>query len=316
MRTMGTCDLCNGKISQGEGYAFYSATIPPFSKTETGSMHVCDACTDKWINKQQFNTSLSMDPITAADFSNNQEEAFQWLQKANAYGAIALCKAHKLTPAEARTKARELSLLLWRDKNEGARQTEKFWTSVESKIERDKPERKETVEEEKQCCHICSEEKPTSEGKKYSPRTIQNLELKSDQAEARATKAFAHTMGNTQDLLDTPLWWICTSCMSRCFGKPNDQTAMPASQASNGGCFIATACYGNFDCPEVMTLRRFRDDTLLHTYFGRLFIIFYYMVSPSIARCIVKHKSVSLLIRHYLLSPVVSKLDRLKKKVA
>jgi len=50
---------------------------------------------------------------------------------------------------------------------------------------------------------------------------------------------------------------------------------------SSGGCYVATAVYGSYDCPEVWTLRRFRDKTLAGTCFGRLFIRFYYAVSPT-----------------------------------
>lgn len=51
-----------------------------------------------------------------------------------------------------------------------------------------------------------------------------------------------------------------------------------------GGCYIATAVYGSYDCPEVWTLRRFRDDNLARTKAGRLFIRVYYAVSPTLVR--------------------------------
>ena len=50
------------------------------------------------------------------------------------------------------------------------------------------------------------------------------------------------------------------------------------------GCYIATAVYGSYDCPEVWTLRRFRDNVLAETRAGRLFIKLYYAVSPSLVR--------------------------------
>ena len=40
--------------------------------------------------------------------------------------------------------------------------------------------------------------------------------------------------------------------------------------SSSGGCYIATCVYGSYDCPQVWTLRRFRDDTLDETWYGRL----------------------------------------------
>lgn len=50
------------------------------------------------------------------------------------------------------------------------------------------------------------------------------------------------------------------------------------------GCYVATAVYGSYDCPEVWTLRRFRDDTLDRTWYGRAFIRAYYAVSPTLVR--------------------------------
>ena len=51
-----------------------------------------------------------------------------------------------------------------------------------------------------------------------------------------------------------------------------------------GGCYIATAVYGSYDCPEVWTLRRYRDHMLRKTGFGRTFIRLYYFVSPVIVK--------------------------------
>lgn len=53
---------------------------------------------------------------------------------------------------------------------------------------------------------------------------------------------------------------------------------------SNGGCYIATAVYGSYDCPQVWTLRRFRDNTLAKTWYGRTFIRTYYAVSPTLVK--------------------------------
>lgn len=50
------------------------------------------------------------------------------------------------------------------------------------------------------------------------------------------------------------------------------------------GCYVATCVYGSYDCPEVWTLRRFRDYTLDTTWYGRLFIKCYYAISPTIVK--------------------------------
>ena len=51
-----------------------------------------------------------------------------------------------------------------------------------------------------------------------------------------------------------------------------------------GGCYVATCVYGSYDCPQVWTLRRFRDDTLGSTWYGRLFIRTYYAISPTLVK--------------------------------
>ena len=64
----------------------------------------------------------------------------------------------------------------------------------------------------------------------------------------------------------------------------------PNNIGSDSGCFIATATYDNPNSLEVLILRRWRDEYLLHSYFGRTFVKIYYMISPSIARIIKKYK--------------------------
>ena len=50
------------------------------------------------------------------------------------------------------------------------------------------------------------------------------------------------------------------------------------------GCYIASAVYGSYDCPEVWTLRRYRDHTLSRTWLGRAFIRIYYRISPKLVK--------------------------------
>ena len=62
----------------------------------------------------------------------------------------------------------------------------------------------------------------------------------------------------------------CPSCGSLMEGK------------GSTGCYIATCVYGSYDCPEVWTLRRFRDDIMQKSLLGKMFIRTYYATSPSI----------------------------------
>lgn len=57
-----------------------------------------------------------------------------------------------------------------------------------------------------------------------------------------------------------------------------------ALQTASGGCYVATSVYGSYDCPEVWTLRRYRDNTLAETWYGRAFIRMYYAISPTLVK--------------------------------
>lgn len=52
----------------------------------------------------------------------------------------------------------------------------------------------------------------------------------------------------------------------------------------SGGCYVATAVYGSYDCPQVWTLRRYRDDILAKTWYGKAFIHTYYAISPTLVK--------------------------------
>lgn len=75
-----------------------------------------------------------------------------------------------------------------------------------------------------------------------------------------------------------------------------------------GACFIATACYGDYDALEVLVLRQYRDEQLLKSRIGRRLVRFYYLVSPSIATVIAKSCWLKTLIRKYFLTPIVTRL--------
>ena len=57
-----------------------------------------------------------------------------------------------------------------------------------------------------------------------------------------------------------------------------------SSDSNEDGCYIATAVYGSYDCPEVWTLRRFRDYKLKQTVLGGAFVRCYYAVSPTLVK--------------------------------
>lgn len=76
------------------------------------------------------------------------------------------------------------------------------------------------------------------------------------------------------------------------------------------GCFIATACYGDYEAREVIVLRHYRDDVLKRTAVGCLLVRFYYYVSPPLANYIHNKPRIRSSIRQHLLQPLVSRLSR------
>lgn len=67
----------------------------------------------------------------------------------------------------------------------------------------------------------------------------------------------------------------------------------PGAAQSDGGCYIATAVYGSYDAPEVLVLRRFRDEYLAKSVLGRSLIRMYYRISPGLADRLQMHPMVN-----------------------
>lgn len=72
---------------------------------------------------------------------------------------------------------------------------------------------------------------------------------------------------------------ILTPCITE--QQEARQKLIPSSAS---GCYVATAVYGSYDCPQVWTLRRYRDYTLAETWYGRAFIRVYYAISPTLVK--------------------------------
>lgn len=68
----------------------------------------------------------------------------------------------------------------------------------------------------------------------------------------------------------------------------------------SGGCYIATMAYGDYNHPQVMVLRQFRDSYLSKREWGKKFIKFYYANSPRWVETLKDHKHINSLIRKTL----------------
>lgn len=85
---------------------------------------------------------------------------------------------------------------------------------------------------------------------------------------------------------------------------PGGSSPSTGSGGGGGGCFIATAAYGSYLAPEVMTLREFRDQFLLTNDLGRAFVHWYYRVSPPVAAFISEDEALKGAVR-LCLAPLV-----------
>ena len=93
-----------------------------------------------------------------------------------------------------------------------------------------------------------------------------------------------------EDIVGSPEFKARVQSMANFYQQMEEKKDEPVKtntkQQSSGtqeGCYIATAVYGSYDMPEVMVLRKFRDEVLKESVVGRIFIKVYYTISPKIA---------------------------------
>lgn len=89
-------------------------------------------------------------------------------------------------------------------------------------------------------------------------------------------------------------------------------TTLQLTSIERGFCFIATACYGSYDAPEVIILRKYRDDRLSRTLLGNFLIKVYYKLSPPFALLISKSSILRAFIRKIFLTPLSKRIERHK----
>ena len=97
-------------------------------------------------------------------------------------------------------------------------------------------------------------------------------------------------------------------------GIQSSSSVSPSGGSGSGGCFIATAAYTDYDHPHVQLLREFRDQYLLTSSFGRIFVDMYYCCSPTLAKFVADRNSTKILVRFTLMpmigmSAFVSKMN-------
>lgn len=68
------------------------------------------------------------------------------------------------------------------------------------------------------------------------------------------------------------------------FDESVQNTIKSYTTENKQGCYIATCVYGSYDCPQVWVLRRYRDNRLSKTWYGRCFVKLYYFISPKLVK--------------------------------
>lgn len=88
-----------------------------------------------------------------------------------------------------------------------------------------------------------------------------------------------------------------------------DSTLRDLGAPKSEGCYIATAVYGDYDAPQVIVLREFRDTVLRRSLLGRIFIKAYYKYSPSIAKRLKHTVKLNHMVRG-VLDKLIEKLEK------
>lgn len=100
-------------------------------------------------------------------------------------------------------------------------------------------------------------------------------------------------------------YWKAVNTTTRTTTRTSTTTSSKSS--SSGGCYIATMAYGDYDHPQVKILRKYRDESLAMSLFGRGFISLYYATSPYLVRLLQNQEYINKLIRN-LLDRFINKL--------
>lgn len=90
----------------------------------------------------------------------------------------------------------------------------------------------------------------------------------------------------------------CAFLDSKTVNEPTykDKFAIPKKQK----CYIATCVYNTYETRELYVLRRYRDKCLRRTFFGRMFIRFYYFNAPIVIKLFGRFKWFNKIARKYL----------------
>jgi len=132
-----------------------------------------------------------------------------------------------------------------------------------------------------------------------------HADLMSNEFRVAELKALAHTIRSGRKINPTEInnpFFVMNDAINDDLDR--FRASMGVRPASKG-CFIATACYGDFNAPEVLILREFRDKQLQCSKIGSMLISIYYAFSPRLARFLSRHGQLSRVVRIWMLDPIV-----------
>ena len=130
---------------------------------------------------------------------------------------------------------------------------------------------------------------PVSNKTAYTPKTAYVEPSKITSQKKVITPSYAHSSNNH------------TASQRQITTSPtNTYPKTTSSTKSSEGCYIATMVYGNYDHPQVLVLRWFRDNVLKSNLFGRMFISTYYAISPKLVNLLKNKKHINQIIRKLL----------------
>ncbi len=118
-----------------------------------------------------------------------------------------------------------------------------------------------------------------------------------------------HKDGNKRNFRRDNLQVMSRSKHSKHHYRERRNRFIESRKSSDGRCFIATAAYGTPFAPEINVLRKLRDDRLITNNGGRLFVKFYYIISPPVAKFISKSALLKRGVR-LILKPFIDYLKR------
>lgn len=83
-----------------------------------------------------------------------------------------------------------------------------------------------------------------------------------------------------------------------------------ANIEKKNGCYIATLCYGSYECDEVLTLKKYRDQILTKKTYGKIIIAFYNLFSPKLVAILFNKTKFNTTIKNILIEPIIKRIKK------